>query len=359
MKVRFLLASLRFWNHSRNISMEINKIIKVPTGEIYVAKADRGLLEFLTVGDYGKDANIKADFLGITRELNGVPNGKPMPLSEKWVITISTQYGCSMGCKFCDVPNVGPGRNATLNDLRDQILTAIRHHPEVKYTKRLNIHYARMGEPTWNYNVVVNALLLHDIVRPYIGDSLIHPVISTMLPKNNRQLREFLQQWTKEVKNGVFKGDAGLQFSINSTDDKQREYRFSGNSHDLKTISVIGNALPMPIGRKYTLNFALADDSIIDGKRLSELFDPEKFMCKITPLHRTASCEQNHIATTDGYELFTPYKAVEEDMKDHGFDVIVFVPSYDEDNGLITCGNAILSGKLPTSEYEIIKLGEK
>ena len=78
-------------------------------------------------------------------------------------------------------------------------------------------------------------------------------------------------------------------------------------------------------------------------------------MCKITPLHRTASCEQNHIATTDGYELFTPYKAVEEDLKAHGFDVIVFVPSYDEDNGLITCGNAILSGKLPTSEYEIIE----
>lgn len=32
--------------------------------------------------------------------------------------------------------------------------------------------------------------------------------------------------------------------------------------------------------------------------------------------------------------------------------VIVFVPSYDEDNGLITCGNAILSGKKPTSSYK-------
>lgn len=84
--------------------MKINKIVKVPTGEIYVAEGQLGQLEFLTVGDYGKNANIKADFLGITRELNGVPNGAPMPLTEKWVITISTQYGCSMGCKFCDVP---------------------------------------------------------------------------------------------------------------------------------------------------------------------------------------------------------------------------------------------------------------
>ena len=49
--------------------MEILKEIKVPTGEIYTAKGDKGALEFLTVADYGKDANIKADFLGITREL--------------------------------------------------------------------------------------------------------------------------------------------------------------------------------------------------------------------------------------------------------------------------------------------------
>lgn len=120
------------------------------------------------------------------------------------------------------------------------------------------------------------------------------------------------------------------------------------------TVGDYGKELPMPIGRKYALNFALADNIIINGQCLRELFDPEKFMCKITPLHRATSCEQNHIATTGSYEQFTPYKAVEEDLKAHGFDVIVFVPSYDEDNGLITCGNAILLGELPSGRYEII-----
>lgn len=335
--------------------MKIDKIVKVPTGEIYVAEGEKGKLEFLTVGDYGKDANIKADFLGITRELNGVPNGEPMPLTEKWVITISTQYGCSMNCKFCDVPKVGAGRNATLNDLCNQILTAISQHPEVKHTKRLNIHFARMGEPTWNNSVLSCGKMIRNVIKPQLGDSLVHPVISTMLPKANKYLFAFLQEWVY-IKNEIYNGDAGLQFSINSTDDAQRDYLFSGNSLPLEEIAKIGRELPMPKGRKYALNFALADDSIIDGKRLRELFDPDKFMCKITPLHRTASCEQNGIATTDGYELFTPYKAVEEDLKANGFDVIVFVPSYDEDNGLITCGNAILSGKLPTSEFSIIKL---
>ena len=115
----------------------------------------------------------------------------------------------------------------------------------------------------------------------------------------------------------------------------------------------MADRLPKPKGRKYTLNFALADDSIIEGKVLASLFDPERWICKVTPLHRTSSAEQNGIRTTGGYEAFTPYKAVEDDLKAHGFDVIVFVPSYDEDDGLITCGNAILSGKLPSTKYEV------
>ena len=325
--------------------------IKVPTGNICVAKGDKGLIEFLSIGDYGKNSNIKADFLGITRELNGVPNGDIMPLSEKWVITISTQYGCSMGCKFCDVPKVGRGVNASYNDLKMQLIEGLKLHPEVIGTKRLNLHYARMGEPTFNFNVIDHAIDLHKIVRPHIGNSMIHPVISTMLPKNNTMLMEFLNSWC-DIKNIKYRGDAGLQFSINSTDDDQRTEMFSGNSLSLLEISEIGYLLPDPIGRKYALNFALADDYIIDAEKLLELFDPKKFLCKITPLHKTKSCEDNGISTTDGYEAFTPYKQAESQLKAAGFDVIVFVPSYDEDLGLITCGNAILSGSVPKVKFE-------
>ena len=334
--------------------MRLLKKIKVPTGEIYTAEGEKGTLEFLTVGDYGKQANIKADFLGITRELNGVPNGEVQPLTEKWVVTISTQYGCSMGCKFCDVPKVGPGRNATKQDMIDEVLTALEEHPEIKDTKRLNIHFARMGEPTWNPKVIEAAVEIRRMASIHFGHSvLIHPVVSTMLPANNHKLNDFLWDWAQRIKNDAYDGDAGLQFSINSTDDEQRKYLFSGSSLTLGQISDLADRLPKPKGRKYTLNFALADDSIIEGKVLASLFDPERWICKITPLHRTSSAEQNGIRTTGGYEAFTPYKAVEDDLKAHGFDVIVFVPSYDEDDGLITCGNAILSGKLPSAKYEV------
>lgn len=328
----------------------ITKNIQVPTGNICVMKGEKGLIEFLSIGDYGKDSNIKADFLGITRELNGVPNGEIMPLSEKWVITISTQYGCSMGCKFCDVPKVGKGLNATLNDLTNQLIEGLKLHPEIGATKRLNLHYARMGEPTFNFDVIEHAKQLHKIVKPHIGNSMIHPVISTMLPKANKRLTEFLNEWC-DIKNYTYRGDAGLQFSINSTDDDQRTEMFSGNTLPLNDIAEIGRLLPDPKGRKYALNFALADEYIIDAEKLAELFDTNKFMCKITPLHKTTSCEVNNITTTGGYESFTPYQKVETDLKTAGFDVIVFVPSYDEDLGLITCGNAILSGSIPKVKF--------
>ena len=74
-------------------------------------------------------------------------------------------------------------------------------------------------------------------------------------------------------------------------------------------------------------------------------------MVKITPIHKTKSTDDNNIKTTEGYDYYTPYKKVEEDLKNEGFDVIVFIPSYDEDKGMITCGNAILSGRLPEVEY--------
>ena len=332
---------------------KIIRNIQVPTGNICVMQGEKGPIEFLSIGDYGKNLNIKADFLGVTRELNGVPNGTPMPLTEKWVITISTQYGCSMGCNFCDVPKVGPGVNTTYHDMLDQIKEGLLLHPEITYTKRLNIHFARMGEPTFNGNVLDVAMCLKRNIYDFWRSSrVIHPVVSTMLPKNNRYLESFLDIWCNGVKNNLYKGDAGLQFSINSTDEEQRREMFAGNALPLIEVARIGRMLPRPVGRKYALNFALADDYIIDAEKLSQLFSSNKFMVKITPLHRTTACDNNGIITSLGYTSFTPYKEVEANLKKAGFDVIVFVPSYDEDLGMITCGNAILSGSLPKVEYK-------
>ena len=335
----------------------IKQNLEVPTGNICTIDGEKGKeLEFLSIGDYGKNQNIKADFLGFTDEIEGVPNGEIMPLSKKWVITISTQYGCSMDCKFCDVPKVGKGINATYHDMLNQIKEGLKLHTEIEGTERLNIHFARMGEPTFNGNVLdVASCLRRNIYDFWDNTDRVHPVVTTMMPKNNKYLKKFLNIWTQDIKNKLYEGHAGLQISINSTNERQREDMFSRNTLNLEEISKIAADLPEPKGRRYTLNFALADNYEVDADKLVKLFNPDKFIVKITPLHITHSSEENNIKTTEGYESYTPYKEVEESLKEVGFDVIVFVPSYDEDQGRITCGNAILSGSKPECDYKVLK----
>lgn len=315
------------------------EIIKTHTGKIYVDRERR--LEFLTVGDYGKENNIKADFLGLHKEINGVKH-HDVDLTDKWVATISTQKGCPMRCKFCDCPKYGFYGNATLDDMTYEIETILAHE-DVSHTNRFNVHFARMGEPTFNWDVITFANdKLRNLVAEHIDAKTVHPVVSTMLPKSNKRLKEFLLRWC-EIKNVEYGGEAGLQFSINSTDDEQRNDQFNGRSLCLDKISSLAAKLPMPVGRKYTLNFAVTKDTILDAEKLSALFDKEKFIVKITPIHETNSAVDNGFDVTTSYEDYDVYRDFEKPLVEDGWDVIVFVPSKEEDSDRITCGNALIS----------------
>lgn len=317
------------------------KIVNTHTGKIYV-DADRKL-EFLTVGDYGKENNIKANFLGLTKEINGVANTE-VDLSDKWVATISTQKGCPMACQFCDCPRYGFYGNASIEDMSYEIEQILKGET-VKSTKRFNVHFARMGEPTFNENVLQFAAVhLKPLVEKYIKANTIHPVVSTMLPKNNKKLWDFISEWCL-IKNYVYNGEAGLQFSINSTDEAQRKVQFGGKSLKLSQISEMARNLPMPKGRKYTLNFAVTAQTILDAKELSRLFDKDKFIVKITPIHETNSDVKNGFDVATSYTDYDVYRQFEQPLLDEGWDVIVFVPSKEEDSDRITCGNALIANE--------------
>lgn len=315
------------------------KVIRTHTGKIYVDSDHR--LEFLTVGDYGKENNIKANFLGLENEIYGVSH-RDVDLTKKWVATISTQKGCPMKCQFCDCPKYGFFGNATLDDLEYQIRTILENEA-VGATERFNVHYARMGEPTFNENVLAfTEHYLRPLVSEYIKAKTVHPVVSTMLPKANKNLVNFIREWCR-IKNETYNGEAGLQFSINTTDEAQRQKQFNGMSLSLAEISRIAKQLPAPQGRKYTLNFAVTSDTIIDAKELSRLFDKEKFIVKITPIHKTNSAVKNGFGITTEYTDYDVYRKFEYPLLEEGWDVIVFVPSEEEDSDRITCGNALIS----------------
>ena len=314
------------------------QVIKTHTGKIYVDR-DRQL-EFLTVGDYGKENNIKANFLGLDKEINGVTH-QDVNLREKWVATISTQHGCPMRCAFCDVPRYGYHGNVSQENIEYQVQTILENE-DVKQTKRFNLHFARMGEPTFNNSVL---WFTHDrldyVVSKHIKADTIHPVVSTMMPKHNRGLKHFLEEWC-EIKSER-NGEAGLQLSINSTSHEQRDKQFSGLAMSLQGVSEVAEKFPIPLGRKYTLNFAVTESTMLDAKVLDLLFDKNKFIVKLTPIHQTVSSLENKFSVGTSYTDFDVYRRFEEPLLELGWDVIVFVPSPEEDADRITCGNALIA----------------
>lgn len=315
--------------------------VNTSTGKIYYDEDRR--LEFLSVGDYGASANIKADFLGHTKKIYGVEHTE-IDLRDKWVTTISTQKGCCMNCDFCDVPKYGFWGNVSTEELQYQIETILQNET-ITETERFNVHYARMGEPTFNPNVISFTVEnLRNVILSHVNAKTIHPVISTMLPAGNRNLTKFLMAWC-EVKNEHYQGEAGLQFSINTTNDKIRMEQMRGKTLPLREISLLADALPNPIGRKYTLNFAVTKNTELDARMLTRLFDPKKFIVKLTPIHKTASAMENKYDTGNTYTSFDVYEKYESPLLAEGWEVITFVPSAQEDADRITCGNALIAAR--------------
>lgn len=314
---------------------------KTRTGAIYCDTEKK--MEYLYVGDYGKENNIKADFLGFKKEINQVPHHE-VNLRDKMVVTISTQKGCPMKCMFCDCPKVKFGGNISREELAEEVINAI-DFSKCKYTERFNLHLARMGEPSLNAENVLNFLKddLRELVNNLMKAEVIHPVFTTMCPKvlGKEKLLEILINFCN-IKNNDYDGEAGLQLSINSTDEEQRNQLFRNRSLSLQEISEICRELPAPKGRKYTLNFPVTDKTILDPNELSRLFDKEKFIVKITPIHETNEANANGINTPEGYYKYDVYRQFEQPLLAEGWEVIVFIPSKEEDEDRITCGNALL-----------------
>jgi 23S rRNA (adenine2503-C2)-methyltransferase len=202
-----------------------------------------------------------------------------------------------------------------------------------------------MGEPAFNRDVPYVAVAMSQW-----GGYNVHPVVSTMLPRGLGHVRllEFLRAWL-HIKNDIYDGNAGMQISVNSTNEIERDEMFNGNAISFWDSYLLMNSVlaeAKPKGRKITLNFAVAGYEV-DTNLLARYFSPEYYIVKLTPMHKTHTALQNGIKTEGEYTSPEPYEELNERLKKSGFETLVFIASRDEDEGRITCGNAILSGSLP------------
>jgi 23S rRNA (adenine2503-C2)-methyltransferase len=77
-----------------------------------------------------------------------------MPDERRDTLCISSQAGCSFGCKFCVTARMNLRRNLSAGEIIGQVLLVIRNHGR---PHPLNIVFMGMGEPFHNYDNVMKS----------------------------------------------------------------------------------------------------------------------------------------------------------------------------------------------------------
>lgn len=80
-----------------------------------------------------------------------------MPEEKRDTLCISSQAGCSFGCKFCVTARMNLRRNLTAGEIVGEVLLAVKYHDR---PRPLNIVFMGMGEPLHNYDNVMKAFRL-------------------------------------------------------------------------------------------------------------------------------------------------------------------------------------------------------
>jgi len=79
----------------------------------------------------------------------------PTPRDEKWVLMISTLYGCPIQCQMCDAGGHYRGK-LSKEEMAEQIrfLVSTRYPDGHVPSRQFKIQFARMGEPALNPHVL-------------------------------------------------------------------------------------------------------------------------------------------------------------------------------------------------------------
>ena len=256
----------------------------------------------------------------------------PLTIHDKWVLIVSTLFGCPVNCKFCDAGGKYNGK-LSFEEIIFQIDYLIKQRFPGKNvnTKKFKIQFARMGEPAFNNNVLD---VLEAIPQLYSFKNFI-PSLSSVAPAGTEIFFEKLLN----IKNRLYKNNFQLQFSLHSTDEKQRDELVPVKKWDFKTISEYGKLFYESGNRKITLNFALGEKNILDISELKKHFNPDIFLIKITPVNPTFKAKKNKISS-----LIKPginNYAIIENLKKAGYDVILSIGEPEENKIGSNCGQYI------------------
>jgi len=269
----------------------------------------------------------------------------PISREEKWVLMVSTSFGCPVSCQMCDAGGHYLGKLS-----EDEMFSQIHYLIQQRYpdgavqSKQFKIQFARMGEPALNPAVLD---LLENLPSRINAPGLM-PSVSSVAPWGTDA---FFDRLT-EIKDRVYqRGRFQLQFSIHTTDQRRRDQLIPIKKWDFERIARFGESYYQPGDRKITLNFALAEDSPVLPDELLKFFDPDRFLVKITPLNPT------YQAISAGLKSFVdPNNELDSypelvAIRDAGYQVILSVGEQEENRIGSNCGQYVQKHLMEKGEF--------
>ncbi|MBT7283290.1 MAG: hypothetical protein HN833_02640 [Elusimicrobiaceae bacterium] len=127
-----------------------------------------------------------------------------------------------------------------------------------------------------------------------------------------------------------------MQFSIHSTNEEKRNWLMPVKKWNFEKIANYGNRFFTKGGKKITLNFAVAQDSVINVDELKKYFDTNKFLIKITPINPTNSANKNKI--NSGIKTSDDNCSLIAQLKKAGYEVILSMGELEENEIGSNCG---------------------
>jgi 23S rRNA (adenine2503-C2)-methyltransferase len=258
--------------------------------------------------------------------------------SEKWVVIVSSQFGCPVGCAMCETGGWFHG-NLTADELLWQVdRVVLARHPDGSVpSRKFKVQFARMGEPALN-PAVLDALVR--LRTRYEAPGLL-PCVATVAPTAGLAWLHDLA----ELKASLYAGGAfQLQFSINTTDDALRDRLMPSRRWSLAEIAAFGDRWYRPGDRRIVLNFALAEGWPVDPDAIAATFPSDRFVVKLTPLNPTRPAIRAGFGTVLSESHPGACDGLVEAFARCGFDCIVSIGKDEEIALKSNCGQAVAVG---------------
>lgn len=266
----------------------------------------------------------------------------PIPREKKWVLTISTLYGCPVGCRFCDAGGYYEGKISTEEILCQIDYLVNKRFPDKKIpVKKFKIQFARMGEPSFNPEVIDVLDRLPDLYN--VPGLLIS--FSTIAPQGRDKFFERLLR----IKKRRFTGRFQFQFSIHTTDEKLRNWLIPMKTWSFHNMSEYGKTFYENGDRKITLNFALGRGMPVNPDVLLRFFPPKLFLIKITPVNPTHRAAKHKIFSA--IDLRQENRTVNV-LQDAGYEVILSIGDLEENYIGSNCGQYITNFKIKNQHID-------